>query len=132
MRTKSRWVFLAGLVALLLAGAGCGQSGPKKLDVSGTVKYDGQEVTEGFITFFPEDKNIGPEAGPIKDGRYTAKAVEGKNKVQITATRPVPGKKGPMGEDFVEQYIPEKYNTQTTLSAEVGSGKTEHNFDLPK
>ena len=46
--------------------------------------------------------------------------------------RPVPGKKGLMGEDAVEQYIPKQYNEETTLSADVARGKTEHNFDLKK
>jgi hypothetical protein len=128
----SRVFWFAGLAGLILAVSGCGKSGPSKLDVSGTVKYDGQEVTEGFITFFPEDKSVGPEAGPIKDGKYTAKVREGKNKVQIQANRPVPGKKGPMGEQAVEQYIPKQYNEETTLTADVGSGKTQHDFDLKK
>jgi hypothetical protein len=37
-----------------------------------------------------------------------------------------------MGEDWIEQFIPEKYNEKTELTAEVGSAKTEHNFDLKK
>jgi hypothetical protein len=117
---------------MAFAAAGCGQSGPKMTEVSGTVKYDGQDVAEGDIAFLPEDKSVGGEGGKIKNGRYTLKVKEGKNKVQIFASRAVPGKKGPMGEDLVEQYIPEKYNDKTDLAADVGSGKTEHNFDLKK
>jgi hypothetical protein len=128
----NRGLWFAGLVGCVLTVAGCGQSGPSKLDVSGTVKFDGQDVTDGYITFVPEDKTVGPEAGPIKDGKYTAQVREGKNKVKIQATRPVPGKKGPMGEQAVEQYIPKQYNEETTLSADVARGKTEHNFDLKK
>jgi len=128
----TRRTFFAGLAGLALAVAGCGKSGPAMYTVSGTVKYDGQDVTDGFITFLPEDPTAGAEAGPIKAGRYTAKVREGKNKVKVQATRAVPGKKGPMGEQAVEQYIPPKYNDETTLSAAVGSGKTNHNFDLTK
>ncbi len=120
------------LVGLVVAAAGCGKPAATKLDVSGTVKYDGQDVAEGYITFVPGDKSVGPEAGPIKDGKYTAKVVSGKNTVKIQATRTVPGKKGPMGEDFVEQYIPEKYNDKTELDADIAVGKTTHNFDLKK
>ena len=128
----SRAFWFAGLAGMILAVSGCGGSGQSKLDVSGTVKFDGQEVADGYITFVPEDKSVGPEAGPIKDGKYSAKVREGKNKVQIQANRPVPGKKGPMGEQAIEQYIPKKYNEESTLSAEVARGKTEHNFDLQK
>lgn len=120
--------------ALLAAMAGCGgDKGPKKYEVTGTVKFDGKDVTDGDITFTPEDKTVGPEAGKIVAGKYKLSAREGKNKVEITATRVVPGKKGPMGtEDVLEDLIPEKYNTKTELSVDVGSGKTEHNFDLKK
>lgn len=127
----SRGIFFAALTALVLGTIGCG-GGAKKYDVSGTVKYDGQEVGEGQITFTPEDKTIGPEGGAIKDGKYTVKVREGKYKVSIQANRTVPGKKGPMGEPFVEQYIPDKYNDKTTLSADVSSGKSDQNFDLAK
>jgi hypothetical protein len=123
----------AALLALGIGfAAGCGQPGPKMMEVSGTVKFDGKDVADGDITFVPENQSVGGEGGKIKDGKYTLKVKEGKNKVQIMATREVPGKKGPMGEDLVEQYIPEKYNDQTTLTADVGPGKTEHNFDLKK
>jgi hypothetical protein len=128
----SRLLAATALAGLILGAGGCGKSGPKIYDVSGTVKYEGQDISEGDIIFFPEDKSVGPEAGKIKDGKYTAKAREGKNKVYIQASRTVPGKKGPMGEDFVETYIPKKYNDDSTLNADVGSGKTEHTFDLKK
>ena len=126
----SRRVYFAILATLVLALTGCGSSGPKKFDVTGTVKYDGKDVEDGFITFTPDDKTVGPEAGPIKNGKYTVKANGGKNKVKIQANRLVPGKKGPMGEDAIEPYIPTKYNDSTTLEVDIGAGKTEHNFDL--
>jgi hypothetical protein len=128
----TRRTFFAGLAGLVLAAAGCPKAGPSFYTVSGTVKYDGQDVTDGFITFLSDDPTVGAEAGPIKNGRYTAKVREGKNMVKILANREVPGKKGPMGEPAVEQYIPRKYNDETTLSVEVGPGKTQHDFDLAK
>ncbi|OWK38176.1 hypothetical protein FRUB_07296 [Fimbriiglobus ruber] len=119
---------LAGLAIL----AGCGEPGPKKYDVSGTVQYEGEPVTEGDIMFASEDKTIGPEGGKIKDGKYALKVREGKNRVEIRGTKIIPGKKGSMGEPFVDSFIPEKYNTKTELTADVGSGKTTHNFELKK
>ena len=130
MRLKLEMVFAAGLLGLVF---GCSNEvGLKKYDVSGTVKVDGTEVAEGEIIFQSDDQSAGAEGGTIKDGKYASKAREGKNKVQIRATRIVPGKKGPMGEDWVEQFIPEQYNENSTLTAEVGSGKTIHNFELKK
>lgn len=122
----------AVLVVFTLAVAGCGEPGPKKYDVTGTVTYDGQPLPQGDIVFHPEDKSVGPEGGKIKDGKYALKVREGKNRVEIRATRPVPGKKGPMGEDAIEDYIPKQYNEKSKLTAEVGSGKTEHEFTLTK
>lgn len=127
----SRALAAAALAGLFAVAVGC-SSGPKTHEVSGTVKYDGQDVADGEIIFAPENPALGPDAGRIKDGKYTAIVKEGKHKVRITATRAVPGKKGPMGEDWIDQFVPEKYNTQTTLAAEVGSGKTRHDFDMKK
>ncbi len=130
----SRWRLTVGIVTtgLLLTLAGCGESGPKKYPVSGTVTFDGQELPEGDIIFFPESKAVGPEATKIKDGKYSLKVHQGNNRVEIRATRPVPGKKGPMGEQAIEDYIPDKFNNKSTLAADVGEGKVEHNFDLKK
>jgi hypothetical protein len=52
--------------------------------------------------------------------------------VQIRGTRIIAGKKGPMGEDWVDAFVPKKYNDKTTLTADVGAGKTQHDFDLAK
>ncbi|MCC6511902.1 MAG: hypothetical protein IT423_22580 [Pirellulaceae bacterium] len=129
-----RWMTtLICAVALLSVQAGCNtEKGPRKYDISGTVKFDGQDIVEGEIVFQPQNESIGAEGGVIKDGRYSMKAREGVNQVQVRATRVVPGKKGPLGEDWVEQFIPEQYNDQSTLTAEVGSGKTKHDFDMKK
>ena len=125
--------FAAGLLAAMAVAAGCGTSGPKMHDVTGIAKYDGKDIADGEIIFKSDDPSVGPEAGQIKDGKYAAKVREGKNKVEIRASRPVPGKKGPMGtEDLIESYIPAKYNLKTELTAEVGAGKTVHDFDLKK
>jgi len=131
MRTSFMAAGFAGL--LMLVAIGCGDSGPKQLDVSGSVTYDGTDVSSGEIFFTSDDKSIGAVEAKIKDGKYTTKLREGKHKVEIRASRVVPGKKGPMGtEDLLEAYIPKKYNDQSTLTVEVGAGKTTHDFKLDK
>ncbi len=117
-------------IALVIA-LGCSPSGPRKVEVSGTVKFDGKEIAEGDIVFHSEDKSAGPDGAKIVGGKYTISAREGRNKVEIRGSRVVPGKKGPLGEDWVESFIPEEYNDKTTLSHDVkSSGNSGVNFDL--
>jgi hypothetical protein len=126
-----RWCLAAAFTAAAFV-IGCGASGPKMYDVTGTVKYDGKDVADGDILFQPADPAVGPDGGKIVDGKFSLKVKEGKHTVRIKGSRVFPGKKGAMGEDWVDQYLPDKYNEKSELSAEVGSGKTEHNFDLKK
>ncbi|MCA9070876.1 MAG: hypothetical protein KDA84_18230, partial [Planctomycetaceae bacterium] len=61
----------------------------------------------------------------IVDGKYELETEAGAMKVEITASRPVPGKMepGPSPDEpavpVMEMYIPRKYNSQTTLTATV-------------
>jgi hypothetical protein len=130
--TLRGFIGFAAVLGTLVMIQGCGQGGPKMLDVKGTVKFEGKPIAEGDIAFLPENEAVGGEGAKIKDGKYSMKVKEGRNKVRITGSRVVPGKKGPMGEDWVEQFIPQKYNDTTTLTAEVSAGKTQHDFDLAK
>jgi hypothetical protein len=124
-----RWCLFA---AVATAAVGCGSSGPREYEVTGTVTFDQQPVVDGDIIFVPEEKEFGPDAGKIVDGKYRAKVKAGKKRVVIQASRPVPGKKGPMGEQAIEDYIPFRYSDRekTELRADVGEGKTEHSFAL--
>lgn len=126
MRQCLRLIGLAAI--LLLAGPGCGQES-KFHQVDGTVTWNGAAVADGEIIFIPEEKEFGADASKIKDGKYSLKAREGKKRVEIRATRPVPGKLGPMGEPAIEDFIPEEYNDKSTLSADIS--KDKKNFDFP-
>lgn len=79
------------IVVLLVCG--CGQQGPARFDVSGTVTYDGQPLPQGTIRFEPDGSkgNHGPVGyAAITDGTYTTKgqgtlgAIEGPLVVWIT------------------------------------------------
>lgn len=121
---------LSSALVLVILFAGC-DSGPRLYDVSGKVSFDGVPVAKGDITLRPEKPSLQPQGTSIKNGSFQLKAMEGKYKVEIIATRPVPGKKGPMGEDAFEEFIPAKYNLSTTLTAEVSSnGKNELLYEL--
>ncbi len=117
---------MCGVSGLL---AGCGSA--EFETVTGTVTFDGQPVANGDILFQPADPKYGPDAGKISDGKFTFPARPGSRKVLIRAERLVPGKKGPMGEDAHEGYIPAKYNDDTILTADVKPrSKNDFSFAL--
>ena len=120
---------LAVFLTLLALSSGCGE--PEFYEVTGSVTLDEVAVPDGDVVFVPEKgAQFGPDAGKIVNGRYTAKVRKGKKKVEIRAVRDVPGKKGPMGEQLKEGYIPDRYNDKTILEADIGPGKTAHDFPL--
>lgn len=129
LRFRGAWVVL-----IAAASAGC-SGGSGVYAVSGKVTFENEPVREGRITF-----KMGGPAGKaysaeIKDGAYTAHVEPGKAHVEITASRLIPGKfdtsngtKEPVG----EMYIPGKYNTSSTLTAEIKPQSNDIPFDLKK
>jgi hypothetical protein len=87
-----------GWVAVLAAAcaSGCGSSST----VSGEVRYDGQPVQDGMITFLPADGKGPSVGGPITHGRYTV-AGSPRSGTGPTAPRTVectlPGRRGGRG-----------------------------------
>jgi len=72
LKRASRFVPLAVLGGLVLA-AGCGQSGPPRYHVSGSVMYGATPVPAGSVTFMPDASkgNKGPAVSvSIKGGKY--------------------------------------------------------------
>ena len=101
--------WLAACLAVLLLLPSC--SAPSGLlSVSGKVTIDGNPLPDGDIMFIPADKQFGAEAGKIKAGDGL-NARPGQNRVEIRATRLVPGEKLLMGEPAIEGYIPARYNS---------------------
>ena len=126
MRYKMFW---AAALAAALAAASC-SSENALVPITGSVTLDGTPLPEGDILFTPADPQFGGESAKIAGGAYQANVRPGKNKVEIRATRPVPGKKGPMGEPLIEDYVPAKYNSQSNLSIEVTASQRKHDFPL--
>lgn len=117
MRSLPLRVF-AALLALSVASCG-----PKIGTVSGTVSYDGQPIPDGYLVFQP----VGPGKGfgvKVTQGLYQVTAPYGQYMVRITAEKLVPfgGGVDMYGEKVqLQQYIPEKYNVNSTLTAEIPS-----------
>lgn len=133
MRTN-RLITLFALLATSMT-LGCSDSGGLDTQpVTGNVTFDGQPIPEGRIQFRKTEGDQRAFSAEIKDGQYQMEALPGKVQVEVTASRPVPGKfdesnpgeKVPIG----EMYIPARYNSQTELTAEVTSGANQLDFDL--
>lgn len=125
------------LIALMVA-CGCartGQPSPPLASVSGTVTLDGQLLPDGFVTFVSPQQGLF-EAFPIKEGRYTGKAGLGTRRVEIIAVREEqPSQTTSRAEEPPrpqrENYLPAKYSTKSTLTAEVTrDGPNVFDFDL--
>ncbi len=117
----------------VLAATGCGGSGSSA--VTGTVTFDGNPLPDGDILFVDPDGKVAPDAGKIKDGAFAFAVKPGKKKVEIRATKMVAtpgGKKGPMGDaEMPTDYIPEKYNAKSELTADIAaSGTNSFEFKL--
>ena len=132
-----RSIVLLMLVVGCAVLSGCqGSNAPPRFDVFGTVQYDGQLVSEGDIVFLPEDGKGRPDGGNIVAGKFRFSVTAGKKRAEIRASRenpdklidsPMePGKKVPARED----YIPDRYNTNSELKLEVVSGENAIDFEL--
>jgi hypothetical protein len=111
------------LLALLIPA--CAEPGPPGHKIEGRVTLDGQPLAEGYILFLPEGSAIAGAGAPIQNGRYAARVSSGPKRVRITAERVMPGKLDPLGMPVHEQYVPERYNKDSTLTMTVEGNKTQ-------
>lgn len=124
------------LAPVVLVGCGGGPEGPELFPVSGTVTFDGSPVDDGRILFRRAEGDQKAYSAEIKAGKYSLECEAGKVKVEITASRLIPGKFDTSNPDdepqpVGEMYIPAKYNSESTLEAEVKSaGENTIPFDL--
>ena len=136
----ARRATLAGLTAFALLAGGCGSG---HVPLTGDVSYDGTPIDDGTITFVPTSGGGGSDAGKvschIENGKYKFEKdrgpLPGKYKVEVTWMQKAGQKKGPLDPDIVipgdrTQVLPAKFNTQTTLTADVTSGSPKLDFAL--
>src|SRR5687767_2313247 len=131
-----RWI----LVLLCVALAGC--SADNSCSVSGQVTFDGKPLPEGNIKFDPAGESQGAAgAAKIQEGRYEipldAGMLAGKFLVSVTANK----KTGRTVKQFdsttatmdeIIQYIPDRYNLQSELQADLTPGPNQKDFQLNK
>ncbi len=137
-RLVSRLRCAGALSIVCLLTVGCGGSADKKIAVSGSASFDGEPIENGEIEFKPTESGGRPAVGTIVGGKYRISeqfgAKPGNYSVSITARRQteVQGPGNPYATDAVatEQYIPPKYNANTTLQVDISAASAVHDFQL--
>jgi hypothetical protein len=134
MKTSFRMVFLIGVAALVLAS--CAR-GPKPIPVTGTVRLGGRPLADGDIQFHGIDGST-PATAAVTHGRFALEMLPGDKRVEIRAYRGMPNP--PRSEDPTlapvdprVNYIPARYNADSTLKAEVtaqGPNTFEYTLEL--
>lgn len=130
------------LLVSFLAFCGCEE---KKLTLSGNVSFDGAPLNDGGIVFVPVDNPQTEFKEKIIDGKYTISipaATTGNMLVRIYATRLDTPQDGAVSEAELKlnpsigmttiMYIPKRYNTESTLTADVSPTTTTFDFQLEK
>jgi hypothetical protein len=132
---KSRWgtIRFVVLAALLWTAAGCGA----RQTVEGKVTVDDRPLEQGYINFRPLSGAKGPPVGgPIEQGAYAIQlktGLEGRFRVEITSM-------GKTGKTYIDesgakvdvegQVLPDRYNAQSTLEAEL-KPRQRNEFSFP-
>ncbi len=132
-----KYTFASASLFLLctLVGCGAGDQGPKVYPVTGTVTFDGAPIPTATIVLKDPTGQDKSYLAKVVDGVISGESSSGEKKVEITATRIAEGKTVPSAdgsgtEPAIEQYIPEKFNVNSTLTATIEQGPTTLKFDL--
>jgi hypothetical protein len=120
--------------ALLFAGEGCSGDALPRQPLTGFVALDGQPLSRGVISFFPEadnDDDVPPVStgAMIKDGYFsvprTYGLIPGRYDIAIHAARSShqrrhPGDRDPANDQRLDKdLIPAKYNAETRLAIDI-------------
>jgi hypothetical protein len=131
-----RLLLLAIVCCCLLPLSGCGDASSTALH--GTVTFDGAPVTNGSIVFLPATGEGPKAAAAIEEGKYTIPADVGLKpggyRVEVSWHRPT-GRKVPSADpgimmDETKEAVPAKFNSDSTLTAELAAGDVEKDFAL--
>lgn len=115
-----------------------GCSGEQTAAVQGKVTLDGEPVALGNIVFLPIGGAGTKGSAPVEQGAYTIPATDklapGSYRVEISWHKPT-GRKVASADpgimmDETREVVPPKYNSDSTLKVEIGSGKVEQDFAL--
>jgi hypothetical protein len=133
--------FMPFVGAICVAAGGCRDPrDPNTTWISGYVTCDGQPIAAGDVVFEPKNASIAPAACKIKDGTFQMKVPKGDHIVRLYAFRdmPLPPEKRPKTQpewlppivSETVQYLPDRYNSSTTVEAQVEKSGDTFTFDL--
>jgi hypothetical protein len=130
-RAQQLWAITHYALPLLglLVASGCGEQREPLYPVSGEVTFEGEPLAEGTIAFVPLDGRT-PHSTPVTAGKYEVELPAGPQKVIIEASRFIGPEDKVMGLRPREQYLPDKYNVDSTLEIDV-KAEQENKFDFP-
>jgi len=116
---------------MLSVGCSAQNDGPPLSDVIGNITLDGQPLEQGRIIFDPTD-GVGTSYGAIiASGKYNARLSAGPKSVSIFSYRPSKTILDFEGNPSVEQFLPDRFNSKSTLTAEIsGERKQSVDFEL--
>ncbi|WP_254512140.1 hypothetical protein [Anatilimnocola floriformis] len=126
------------LLSVFAAGAGC--SSNVRQAVTGNVTLAGEPVNGGSILFLPLAEGGSKGAEDIVEGKYAVPSqrglLPGKYRVEIRWSKPT-GKQVPSGDpgmmmDERTEVVPAKFNSASTLTAEITSDGKKQDFLLTK
>jgi hypothetical protein len=137
MSRSSLFLLVASIVSVSF-GSGCGsRGGPPLGTVTGTVTLDGEPVPGVSVTFIPEDRGSPSYGGTDENGVYRLffnqnrlGAEVGTHNVIIENREPETDDSGKLIDDTPVVKIPKKYQQPGQLTADVGSGRNNIDFDL--
>lgn len=130
MTRRLSLVFGMGMFALVAAS--CESKTHDSVSIGGTIKLDGKPLPSGEV-YFSLPGQV-PSIFQVKDGSFVGEVKQGTHRVEICAYRARKDVVAMPGQNMTpppENYIPEKYNAKSELTAEVvASGSNQFNFDL--
>jgi hypothetical protein len=131
--------FVLGSMLLgCVAFAGCGSSelkGRPTIDVSGSVTLDGSPLAEGEVILVNVPEGV-REVFAVKGGNFAGKASPGSRRVEVCAYKEqAPNKDatdmyGADAKPSMANYLPAKYNTESTLTADIKEGGAPLKFEV--
>ena len=121
------------VTCLLLVGCGTrsGRVEPKRVPVAGIVIVDGKPLESGTIYFKVPSQGL-IDAGQIVQGRFVAKAIPGRCKVELSVPeRTTTPRRGLPDFEGMRDKLPSHLNNDSTLVAEItAEGPNEFSFDV--
>ena len=129
-----RQMWCCYLLLVCLVSCGCGRSvAEKKYPLSGTVTLDGEPLAEAEIYLLTKETGD-VDSVSVRNGTFEGEAKPGNRRVEIRAYRegePVAPMPGAEPEPSRVNYIPARYNAESTLTAEVTpEGPNQFTFEL--